>query len=129
MRYVLRSIGGPVACAAALIACAGSAEEPAERQSGPLAVPIPAAVAGDPTAVELARVWVARERLQVALRADAIDHPVQWGAILAEVARHIANSSVESRGADRTEILDGIVLGFQAGLSHTPEGLEGGVAP
>lgn len=97
--------------------------------AAPLALPIPAAAAGDAQAVELARVWVARERLQVALRADAVDHPVQWGAVLAEMARHIANASVQRSGADRTEVLDGIVLGFQASLNHTPAGLEGRVAP
>ena len=135
MRLLFRLIGGVVVGMA--VVCSAGAEPPrpvpAEpsraRPAAPRTLPVPAAVADDAQAVELARVWVVRERLQVALRADAIDHPVQWGAVLAEMARHIANASVQGRGADRTEVLDGIVLGFQASLNHTPAGLEGRVAP
>ena len=129
MRHALRTIAGFAAISVGLLAFAASAEEPTEPKRERLPLPVPAAAAEDPAAIELARVWVARGRLQVALRVDAVEDPVQWGAILAEIARHIANSAVESRGADRTEVLDGIVLGFQASLNHTPQGLDGSISP
>ena len=125
MRFTIMMINVAVACATALIAFSGIAEEPA----GPLELPIPATAAADSRAVELARLWVAQDRLQVSIRTDALGHPTEWGAALAELARHIANSYVQRQGADRTEVVDYIVLGFQTNLDHTPDGLTGQISP
>lgn len=129
MRCTSNTIPAALACASALVAFSGSAEEPAERPAGPLELPIPSAVADDPEAVELARLWVGQERLQVSLRAEALDQSGQWGAILAELARHIANSYARGQGADRTEVLDRIVLGFQMSVDHTSDDLTGRISP
>ncbi len=124
-----------VAAAAALIALSGSAEEPAGPPDPPgppdrpLELPIPSSVAADAEAIELARLWLGQGRLRVGLRADALADPTEWGAVLAELARHVANSYVIGRSGDRTEILDRIVLGFRANLDYTPEGLTGSISP
>ena len=115
-----------VACAAALIALSGSAEEPAGPPDGPLELPVPSTVAADSEAIELARLWVRQGRLSVSIRADALADPTEWGAVLAEVARHIANSYVLGRTGERTDVLDRIVLGFETNLDYTPDGLTGG---
>ena len=129
MRYTSNTIHVAAACTIALVAFSVSAEEPAKRLAGPLELPIPSAVAADSEAVELARLWVGQERLQVSLRAEALDHSAQWGAILAELARHIANSYARGQGADRTEVLDRIVLGFQMSVDHTSDDLTGRISP
>lgn len=118
-----------VAAAAVLIALCGSAEEPARPPDRPLELPIPSSVAADSEAIELARLWLGQGRLRVGIRADALVDPKEWGAVLAEVARHIANSYVIGRSGDRREVLDRIVLGFQTNLDYTPEGLTGRISP
>ena len=118
-----------VAAAIALIGLSGSAEEPAGTPDRPLELPIPSSVAADAEAIELARLWLGQGRLRVGLRADALADPTEWGAVLAELARHVANSYVIGRSGDRTEVLDRIVLGFRANLDYTPEGLTGRISP
>ena len=127
MRYSIMMVYVAVACATALIG-SGRAEEPAGRPNGPFELPIPSTVATDSEAIELARLWVGQERLRVSIRTEAVGHPAEWGAVLAELARHIANSYVQSQGADRTEVSDRIVLGFQTNLDDTPDGLTGRIS-
>jgi hypothetical protein len=129
MHYSTKILTPAVAAAAALIALSGSAEEPAGPPDRPLELPIPASVAADAEAIELARLWLGQGRLRVGLRADALADPTEWGAVLAELARHVANSYVIGRSGDRTEVLDRIVLGFRANLDYTPEGLTGRISP
>ncbi len=127
MRYSIATVCAAVACATVL-AGSGRAEEPAGTPDRPFELPIPSTVASDPEAVELARLWVGQERLRVSIRTEALGQPSEWGAVLAELARHLANSYVQSRGVGRTEVLDRIVLGFQTNLGHAPEGLTGQVS-
>ena len=132
MHYSTKILTLAVAAAAALIALSGSAEEPArppDPPDRPLELPIPSSVAADAEAIELARLWLGQGRLRVGLRADALADPTEWGAVLAELARHVANSYVIGRSGDRTEVLDRIVLGFRANLDYTPEGLTGSISP
>ena len=129
MRYSTNSIHVAVACAPVLIAFSGRAEEPAGLPDGPLELPIPSTVAADSDAIELARLWVGQGRLQVSIRTEALDHPKEWGAVLSELAQHIANAYVQGQGVDRTEVLDHIVHGFRINLDHTTEGLTGRIAP
>jgi hypothetical protein len=117
-----------VACASALIAFSGSAEETEAPQGEPLELPFPSSVAADSKAIELARLWVVQGRLHVSIRTQALEEPTEWGAVLAEVARHIGNYYVQHQSADRNEILDSIAQGFEAKLDRTPDGLTGRVS-
>ena len=127
MRYSIATVCAAVACATVL-AGSGRAEEPAGTPDRPFELPIPSTVASDPEAVELARLWVGQERLRVSIRTEALGQPSEWGAVLAELARHLANSYVQSQGADRTKVFDRIVHGFQTNLDHTSDGLTGKIS-
>ena len=63
------------------------------NQLGSLEVP-PEAVA-DAAAVEMLRAWVANESLHCILHPDVWREPGNWGILLADVARHVANAMEE----------------------------------
>lgn len=54
--------------------------------------------------VELLRLWIAGEALQCALQIDAFADAGSWGAVLADVVRHIADAvrQQESTPAEQT---------------------------
>lgn len=61
---------------------------------------VPAEVAKDPKASEVLRAWVANGGLVCSLRPEIWDEPANWGILLADVARHVANAVNELNGSD-----------------------------
>jgi hypothetical protein len=80
-----------------------------------LLVPNPAKK--DPESFELLRVWVANKGQHVSLRADTWDDPAAWGIMLADLARHIADSYHQDKGLDRLHALQRIKAALDAELS------------
>lgn len=94
-------------------------------QSDQLRIPDPAA--GDPKAFEVLRVWVANKAQHVTLRVGVWDDPAAWGMMLADLARHIANSFEQEAGRDREEVLERIKAGLNAELSSPTDAPSGHV--
>jgi Domain of unknown function (DUF5076) len=62
---------------------------------------IPDSAVDDPTAFEVARVWVAHGAEHVTLRFDAWKNPAAWGIVLADLMRHLVNAYEQDMGLDR----------------------------
>ena len=75
---------------------------------------IPDAAANDPRAVELLRVWAAQGKQHVSLATGLWDDPVNWGVMLVDLAKHIANAYEQIDGMDRAATLQRIKEGFDA---------------
>jgi len=69
---------------------------------------IPNAAKTDPKSFELLRVWVANKGQHVSLRAGVWKDPAAWGLMLADLARHVANSYQQDAGLDRLKTLQRI---------------------
>jgi hypothetical protein len=95
-------------------------------QSDQLRVPDP--VRTDPKSFELLRVWVAHQDQYISLRAGVWEDPSAWGMMLADLARHIANSfeAYENRGA--VEVLESIRAGFEAEIRSPIDPVRGSSA-
>ncbi|MEM1182013.1 MAG: DUF5076 domain-containing protein [Acidobacteriota bacterium] len=72
----------------------------------------PSAIEDAEEAVEVLRAWVADEHLQATLDPLAFEAPTVWGALLADLARHVANTWAESDGGHPAEIYGEIVQAF-----------------
>jgi len=79
---------------------------------------VPGEVARDPRASELLRAWVANNGLVCSLRPEIWDDPANWGILLADVARHVANAIEELNGSDPEETLAAIQDLFNRELSN-----------
>lgn len=75
---------------------------------------IPEAARKDSKSVELLRVWLAGEQQYVSIRVGVWDDPAGWGLMLADLARHVANSYGEERGLDRRKTLHRIRAAMDA---------------
>jgi hypothetical protein len=82
--------------------------------------------AGDPDAVELLRAWLVADTLQCSLRGDVFEDPASWGAVLADLARHLASAVQEDSGADPAATLQTIQQAFVQELTAPPESTEEG---
>ena len=119
----------------ALLGCATPAPPPAsesEAASGlasegpsPGALPAPSATRADERSLELARIWVAEDDLQVSLRVDPRHDPRAWGEILGEVALHVVNAYVQRGGLDRLDTLELVLVGFDRQLRLSGAALDG----
>jgi len=78
---------------------------------------IPDAVKQDANSFELLRVWVANKEQHVSLRAGVWNDPAAWGIMLADLARHVANSYHQDAGLDRKRALQRIKVALEAELS------------
>jgi hypothetical protein len=78
---------------------------------------VPNSAEEDPESFELLRVWMANKGQHVSLRADAWDDPAAWGIMLADLARHIADSYHQDKGLDRLHALQRIKAALDAELS------------
>jgi hypothetical protein len=56
------------------------------------ALEIPSTVEGDPNALEIARIWAAHGQQHVALRSGLWEDAGNWGIMLVDLARHVANA-------------------------------------
>jgi hypothetical protein len=78
---------------------------------------IPKAAEDDPKSFELLRVWVANKGQHVSLRTGVWNDPAMWGIMLADLARHIANSYQQDMGIDRLKTLQRIKAGLDIELT------------
>lgn len=95
-------------------------------QSDQLRVPDPART--DPKSFELLRVWVAHQDQHISMRPGVWDDPGAWGMMLADLARHIANSLETYENLDAVEALESIRAAFEAELENPSDALAGGAA-
>ena len=81
----------------------------------PNELPIPRAIASDPKAFELARLWiVAGGGQHVSLTTNIVGDSKAWGILLANLARHVANAYHQTRKVDPAQTLNGIKAAFDA---------------
>ena len=86
---------------------------------------IPEAAKKDPKAIELLRIWLVGEQQHVSLRVGVWDDPAGWGIMLADLARHVANSYQQSRGQNANEALERIKAAIDAELSSPTDSPSG----
>lgn len=66
---------------------------------------------------EFLRAWIVNGQLDVSMRAGVVEHPLQWGGILADFARYVmAIFADESDRAQCQKVLDDVVRGFEQRL-------------
>lgn len=77
---------------------------------------IPQAVTADTNAFEILRAWVASNQQQVSLRSGVWADPAAWGIMLADLARHVAESYGQEDGRDVASTLARIKAGIDVEL-------------
>jgi hypothetical protein len=93
----------------------------------PRELPIPPAVANDPKAFEVARIWASRGSQHVSLGTEAWEDPAAWGLMLVDLARHVANGYEQAQGRDRNDVLLRIRAGFDAEWQSPTDEPTGGI--
>ena len=88
---------------------------------------VPPEAKGDPKAIEIARIWAADGKQEVALRWDLWKDPAAWGLMLVDLAKHVANAYEQTKGRDRAEVLARIKSGFDAEWSSPTDSPSGSV--
>jgi hypothetical protein len=83
---------------------------------GQLAIP-PKAIA-DRESAEMLRAWIAAGGLHCTMRVGTWNDAGNWGILLADVARHIANATEEADGTPSPDTLARIRLLFNIELDH-----------
>jgi hypothetical protein len=78
---------------------------------------VPPAAQSGRAAVELLRAWVVDGSLHCTLAPEVWDEPANWGIMLADVARHVANALAERESVDPQPILASIAELFNAELT------------
>jgi hypothetical protein len=78
------------------------------------ALEIPATVKGDPNATEIARIWAAHGQQHVYLRSGLWKDAGNWGIMLVDLARHVANAYEQDERGDYFEVLARIRQLFDA---------------
>jgi Domain of unknown function (DUF5076) len=75
----------------------------------------------NPTAVELARVWIVNNALQCSLNIGGFgqDELATWGILLSDLARHVADAHQQLSGANAAESLKAIAASFNLEM-NTP---------
>ena len=74
-------------------------------RSGPTELAIPASAKSDPKATEILRVWSANGGHHVSMQAEPWEDVGAWGIMLADLARHVADTYHEDEGMDRNQAL------------------------
>ena len=69
------------------------------------ALEIPPTVEGDPRATEVARIWAAHGQQHVHLRSGLWADAGNWGIMLVDLARHVANAYEQDGRGDYFEAL------------------------
>jgi len=76
---------------------------------------VPDTAAGDKSAFELLRVWIADQSQQVSLRGGVWEDPAAWGVMLADLARSIVLiHQEEDEDLDPDDFLSKLLEGFDA---------------
>lgn len=84
----------------------------------PNALDIPPVAASNDESAEMLRAWVAEEALHCVIRADAWSESGNWGILLADVARHVANATEELHGIPAQTTIEQIRSLFDAELEN-----------
>lgn len=79
-------------------------------------LPIPPAAIADAKSGEMLRAWNANQRLHCTLNVHVWEDPGNWGILLADVVRQVANAKNESDGSDLTTTIERIRELFAAEL-------------
>jgi Domain of unknown function (DUF5076) len=87
---------------------------PADRPRHTNELDIPQQALSDIRAVELARIWAAGGNQVVAFRAETWSEPANWGIMLVDFVKHIADAYAQLGKGSRNEILSMIRLAFDA---------------
>jgi Domain of unknown function (DUF5076) len=83
-------------------------------ESLPRQLPIPPHAATDSKAIEILRVWAAAGQQHVSIDAGLWKDPGNWGVMLVDLARHIADAYKQSGKIEYLAALDRIRKGFDA---------------
>lgn len=78
---------------------------------------VPREVENDPNAREVLRAWVANGGLVCALRPETWPEASNWGIVLADVARHVANAVRDLKGDEPAVTVEKIRKLFNAELA------------
>ena len=82
--------------------------------TNPRQLPIPQPAENDPRAVEMLRVWAAGGLQHVSIATGLWHDPGNWGIMLVDLAKHIANAYEQADGTNRAKTLRRIKDGFDA---------------
>ncbi|MFB3906725.1 MAG: DUF5076 domain-containing protein [Acidobacteriota bacterium] len=80
----------------------------------PKQLPVPGPAANDARAIELLRVWVAGGKQHVSLATGLWSDPANWGIMLVDLAKHIANAYQQTEGIEHAAALRRLREGFDA---------------
>jgi hypothetical protein len=75
-------------------------------------LPIPQPAENDSRAVEMLRVWAAGGKQHVSIATGLWPDPANWGIMLVDLAKHIANAYEQADGMSRATTLQRIKGGF-----------------
>ena len=87
---------------------------------------IPPKALDDPKSGEMLRPWIAGGGLHCTVNIGTWEDAGNWGILLADVARHVANATEEAEGTPRREMLDRIRLLFNTELDSPTDEPSGG---
>ena len=77
-------------------------------------LPVPSVVQSDPSAREVARVWVGGGQQHVTLATGLWQDPAAWGVFLVDLAKHVANAYAQGQDRDASEVLGRIREALEA---------------
>jgi len=78
---------------------------------------IPDAAKNDAASFELIRIWVADNEQHISLRLGVWEDPAAWGIMLADLAKHIANSYEQDAALDKLNVFQRIKSTFEIEMS------------
>lgn len=81
-------------------------------------LPVPPAAKTDPNAFEMARIWAANNSQHVTLDINSTRDPAEWGLLLVDLARHLANIYHQEKGYPVEKVLARIREGVEAEWDH-----------
>lgn len=99
-----------LAAVVALAGCSQSKQTTAHQK----ALHLPPEVTGNPNAKEVARIWITGETQTVILAPNSEWGPDEWGIMLVDLARHVANAEHLRSGTDKDQTLARIKKMFDA---------------
>ncbi len=87
----------------------------------PKQLPLPPGVQSDPSAVEIARVWVGNGRQHISLASGAWEDPAAWGTMLADFGKLVADSYKQTKGLDYADSIKRIKAAFDLGWNEATD--------